>query len=73
MQLITASEYSDWASNPVTKAFKLAIAESIARVKENLAVSAGLDPNEDNFFRGYIRAMYDTLDFRVEDLQESGE
>ena len=70
MQVISQSDYQDWKSNPVTKAYMLAVAESIGQVKEDLAVRAGLNSTEDNFYRGYVAAMNDVLQFRIDDLQE---
>lgn len=71
--MITKSDYDTWHSDPVTKAFFLALAEQISQVKEVLSVQAGLDPNEDNFKRGYVRACQDVLLFRIDDLQEAVE
>ena len=71
MQQVTASDFNDWRNNPVTKAFFLAITERIEDAKEVLATQAGLDLNEDNFLRGFIRAYRESLMFRIEDLQEA--
>ena len=71
MQQVTASDFNDWRNNPVTKAFFLAITERIEDAKEVLATQAGLDLNEDNFLRGFIRAYRESLLFRIEDLQEA--
>lgn len=68
---ISQSDFSNWLGDPVTKAYKIALAEGIGQVKEVLATSAGLDPNEDNFRRGYITALNDALQFSVLDLQET--
>lgn len=71
MQVITPSEFVDWKNNPVTKAFQFAVADQIGQVKEALAYTAGMNPNEDNFRRGYLTAMGDVLQFKIEDLQET--
>lgn len=68
MATISASDFNNWIVDPVTKAYKTALAEAVGEVKEVLATSAGLDQNEDNFRRGYITAMQDALQFRIEDL-----
>lgn len=68
--VISRSDFDVWMSDPVTKAFKTAMAESISQVKETLAFSAGINSTEDSFHRGYIAAMRDSLDFRVDDLEE---
>lgn len=69
--VISQSDFNNWIVDPVTKAYKIAIAENIGRVKEVLATSAGLDSVEDNFRRGYITALQDALEFQIIDLQES--
>ena len=48
-----------------------AVTERIEDAKEVLATQAGLDLNEDNFLRGFIRAYRECLLFRVDDLQEN--
>lgn len=73
MSIPNQSDYINWRQDPVTKAFYLAIAEYIGQVKENLALTAGLDIAQDNFHRGCIRSLYDVLDFRIDDLQEVSE
>ena len=70
MSVLSRSDFDNWQADPVTKVFKLAIAEAIQQAKETLAQSAGLVSTEDNFLRGYIRAMFDTLEFRIDDLRE---
>lgn len=69
MTVITKSDFSDWKSNPVTKAFVLACNERIEDAKNQLSVSAGLEPNENNFLRGFIYAYREMQDFRVDDLE----
>lgn len=71
MSILTRSDFENWRQDPVTKAFYLAFAEQIGQVKEHLSSVAGLNPNDDNYFRGYIKAMQDALEFRIEDLQET--
>ncbi len=68
---LSLSDFELWKTEPVTKAFYLAMAEAIEKVKEDLSLSAGLDSNEDNFKRGYIRAMFDAIEFRVEDEDDN--
>lgn len=71
--VINRSDFSNWLSDPVTKAYKVALAESIGEVKEILASSAGLDSNEDNFRRGYIVALNDALQFSISDLRDDSD
>ena len=69
MTVITASDFIDWKSNPVTKAFFEACDMRIQDAKDNLAISAGLDSNQDNLLRGFIRAYYEMQEFRIDDLE----
>ena len=71
MQQISVTDFSDWKSNPVTKAFFLAASERVEDAKEILATQAGLDGNEDNFLRGFVRAYREMCEFRIDDLQEA--
>ena len=70
MTVISKSDFDNWVVDPVTKAYKIALAEAIGQVKETLASSAGLDANEDNFRRGYITGISDALNFTISDLVE---
>lgn len=69
-RVISQSDFDNWNADEVTKAFRLAIADQIQQAKETLANQAGLIPTEDNFLRGYIRAMFDVLEFRIDSLEE---
>lgn len=67
---ISQNDFDTWKAEPTTRAFYQALAEQIGRVKELLAQSAGLEPTEDNFRRGYITALQDTLLFSVEEAND---
>lgn len=67
---ISQSDFDTWKAEPTTRAFYQALAEQIGRVKELLAQSAGLEPTEDNFRRGYITALQDALLFSVEEAND---
>ena len=69
MTVITASDFLDWKSNPVTKAFMEACNERIEDAKNELAISAGLNPVQDNLLRGLILAYREINDFRIDDLE----
>ncbi len=69
---ISKSEFIDWKSNIVTRAFFDAINERIEDAKEILGHSAGLDSISDNFYRGFIHAYKEALDFKIEDDSEEG-
>lgn len=69
MTVITASDFLDWKSNPVTKAFIFACNERVEDAKNQLARSAGFDPAQDSFLRGFIHAYQEMQDFRVDDFE----
>jgi len=71
MPIITKSDFDNWKADPVTKAFMFAINERIEESKDVLSVQAGINPNEDNYLRGFIQAYREIQDFRVEDAQET--
>lgn len=71
MSTLSQSDFDNWKADGVTKAFFIALAEQVGRTKEVLAQQAGLDSAQDNFYRGYIGAFQDALQFRVDDLQET--
>ena len=70
MQVPTRSDFDNWKSDPVTKAFFLAAQERVEDAKELLSVKAGLNPNQDNLLRGMIQAYRELQDFRIDDLVE---
>lgn len=70
MQVPTRSDFDNWKSDPVTKAFFLAAQERVEDAKELLSVEAGLNPNQDNLLRGMIQAYRELQDFRIDDLVE---
>ena len=69
MTVITASDFLDWKSNPVTKAFIEACNERVEDAKNTLAISAGIDSTQDNLLRGFILAYREMQEFRNEDLE----
>jgi hypothetical protein len=69
MTVITASDFLDWKSNPVTKAFMEACNERIEDAKNELAIGAGLNSVQDNLLRGFILAYREMQDFRIDDLE----
>ena len=73
MQQVSLSDFNDWRSNPVTKAFFLAANERVEDAKELLATQAGLNANEDSSLRGFIMAYREMCEFRIDDLQEAVE
>ncbi len=65
---ISKSEWVDWSTNNITRAFYAACDQRVADAKEILATSAGIDGINDNFYRGFIAAYTEMKDFRVEDV-----
>ena len=73
MSSITKSEWMDWVTNPITRAFYAACDMRVDDTKEILANSAGLDTVSDNFYRGFITAYNEMKEFRVDDMEEDGD
>ena len=69
MTVITASDFVDWKSNPVTKAFIEACNIRVEDAKDELAISAGINPTQDNLLRGFILAYREMQDFRIDDIE----
>lgn len=65
---ITKGEWNQWHENIVTQAFFEAAGIRVEDAKDVLAVSAGLEPEQDNFWRGFISAYNEMKEFKVEDL-----
>lgn len=70
MAIITKSDFLDWRSNPVTKAFYDAANIRIDECKDLLSYSAGADSLQDRMLVGMVTAYREMQDFRVDDLQE---
>ena len=70
MTVISKSDFDNWKSDPVTKAFFQAAQERVEEAKDVLSVEAGLNPVQDNTLRGLIQAYREIQDFRVEDIEE---
>jgi len=66
---ISKEEWVQWKDSIVTRGFFQAMNERIEDCKDILAVSAGLNPDEDNFYRGFIRAYSEALDFKIDDME----
>lgn len=68
--MISKSDFDNWRSDLVTKAFFLACEQRVEDAKEILSTSAGINPIEDNLLRGFIRAYREMQEFRVEDTDD---
>lgn len=68
MALINQSEFNDWKSHSVTKAFFEAAQIRIDECKDVLSYSAGIDHLQDRQLVGLIQAYRELFDFRIEDI-----
>lgn len=64
---ISKLEFMDWKAGLVTEAFFQAADERVEDTKELLASSAGLNPEQDSFLRGFIAAYREIRNFTVEE------
>jgi hypothetical protein len=65
--MISKDSYFGWQQHEVTQAYFDAINTRIADATEILVTSAGLDSDQDNFYRGFIRAYNEMLNFEVDE------
>jgi len=56
------SDFKDWQSQPITKAYFNAINTRVELLKEELASSAADDPKWDAVKRGAIQALRDIME-----------
>lgn len=64
-------DFFDWKQHPVTKKVFGGLQEQEATIVETLAVGAGLDPLQDRFYAGYIAALRDVYQVRLEDEEDT--
>lgn len=67
--MITKDEYVEWQNNNVTKAYMEACLTRLDDAKDILVNQAGLDSDQDNFYRGFIHAYREMLNFTIEDFE----
>ena len=65
--MINQSDFNEWKTQPVTRAFFLAAQERIDECKDLLSYSAGTDQAQDRLLVGLITAYREMQEFRVED------
>lgn len=70
MSGITKEEFAEWKLHDVTRAFYQACHQRVEDCKDILASSAGLDPVQDNFYRGFLTAYIEMQGFRHEDTED---
>ena len=66
--IVTKDEFLGWKNDQVTGAFYEACVTRLEDAKEILVGQAGLDSDLDNFYRGFIHAYKEMLNFTIEDL-----
>ena len=67
--MISKEDFQSWKDHSVTQAFFEACEQRVEDAKEILASGAGLEPDQDNYFRGFIQAYREIQSFSVEDAQ----
>ena len=70
MEKITTSDFNAWRENAVTRAFFFAASQRVHDAAYSLSVSAGLEPAQDSFSRGFIAAYRELEGFRIDDLDD---
>lgn len=70
MSRVTKEEWIEWKNHPVTKAFYEAVEIRVEESKDLLSYSAGVDQAQDNYWRGFIGAYREMLEFKIEDIDE---
>jgi len=68
--IVLNDDESKKKQDPVTKAFFDACLTREKEAKEILATTAGMDQNEDNFMRGFIRAYVEIQTVTFGDVEE---
>lgn len=70
MSTIKKSEWNDWKQDKVTRAFFAAADMRVEDAKDILSVTAGMDVEENNWYRGFIAAYREMNEFKVDDLED---
>lgn len=60
-----------WKRDPITKAMFESMDQRLDLLKEELAVSAGIDPLQDRYRAGYIQAIRDFSDIDLVDKEDA--
>lgn len=69
--MINKQDFLKWKEDPITRAFYEVINERIDDAKDILSYNAGQDPINDSFYRGFIYAYREFLEFKIEDDGET--
>lgn len=68
--MISKDDLYLWKNEPITQAWFEACETRINDAKDILGTTAGIDPVTDNFYRGFIQAYREMLEFSVEELEQ---
>jgi hypothetical protein len=71
--MISKSDFENWLHDDVTRAVFDSCKQRVADAKDVLADNAGLDPANDNFYRGFVRAYSEVLGITYFDVEEDAE
>lgn len=58
---------SEWKSLGITEEFMSELKRRISEMKDQLGVSAGVNPQADSYRSGVINALQDVVDFHFDD------
>lgn len=67
--MISKEDYTDWKKHPVTNALFAGMLDRINDAAKELAGSAGIDPLEDRFKCGMIRAFQEVMSIEYDELE----
>ena len=71
MHEVSSTDFYNWKQDPITQALMIQINNRMEQAREILTLSAGKDPIEDNFYRGFIQAHREILEVSYEDMEEN--
>lgn len=67
--MISKEEFLEWKNSMVTQEFLKSIELRIEEIKENLVVSAGVEPLQDRFLAGMVHAYKEVKDVAMEEME----
>ena len=68
---ITKSEFQPWKDSLITNEVFGEIRQRINDIAQNLMVNAGVDPEQDRYMCGMIRAYQDIMDITYEGAEDA--
>jgi hypothetical protein len=66
--MLSKDDFQSWKGNEVTYAFMLSMHQRVQDLKETLAGTAGVDPLQDRFICGMIRAFSEVIHVEVDEV-----